>query len=261
MDMDKILAEHSKGVSYLTIQTDSNNQFDLENFEEFDKKLGIEAQNPLIRVLVLRSGTMGVFSQGLNLTWLAANENSSSLDRYLQLFYSILHKIYFSHVPVIAEINGHAMGYGAMLALAADYRFMVESGARIGLPEIKLGIGVPLFICKLLENTVGYEKTFKHVIDGSPWKSVAAHEIGLIDEIHTSENLATAVQKLASRIAASPHQAVKAIKKAMRYSMTQTAKEMLQIDIAETYAIIKTADAREGISAAVAGRRPRFAIP
>jgi enoyl-CoA hydratase/carnithine racemase len=256
--MDKILINDEKGVWTLAIRTNEANQFDAESFEEFDRKLGELSAKPGVRALIVRSGTAGVFSQGLNLTRLQAMTDAAAIDRFLELFYAILHKLYFFPAPVVAEIGGHAMGYGAMLALASDYRLMVDSGARIGLPEIKIGIRVPLFVCKLLENTIGHERAFKHVMDGTPWKSVTANEIGLIDELHPADKLEMAARKLADRLAAASASASRSIKKAMRATMQAEAAGLLATDIAETRASILTPDAREGIDAAVAGRRPRF---
>jgi len=256
--MEKILREFSKGVARFTFQTDEANRFDFASFTELDQKLAAEAANNEVRALVLRSGMPGVFSQGLNLERLAGITDPAVLEQFLELFFAILQKVYFFPVPVVAEIGGHAMGYGAMLALASDYRLMVDSGARIGLPEIKIGIRIPLFVCRLLENTIGYDKAFKHALDGSPWKSTAAHEIGLVDELHSAENLPVAAQKLAQRLATASASATRSIKKAMRHSMAAQADQMLRADIAETRASITTDDAREGIAAAVAGRRPQF---
>ncbi len=256
--MEKIMISGDKGVWTLVIRTNEANQFDLESFQEFDQKLGELTVNTGVRALVLRSGTVGVFSQGLNLERLQQITDGAALEQFLTLFYAILHKVYFFPAPVVAEVNGHAMGYGAMLALASDYRLMVEDGARIGLPEIKIGIRVPLFVCRLLENTIGYDKALKHVMDGTPWKSAAAKEIGLIDELHPAASLEAAAQKLARRIAGASASGMRSIKQAMRHTMRTQAAAVLAEDIAETRASIQTADAQEGIAAAVAGRRPQF---
>ena len=255
--MDKIEISRTGRVSVLTLKTDEANRFDPDSFAVLDKLLAEEATRDNVGALVLRSGVASVFSQGLNLERLQGLSEAAAIERFLMTFFSILERVSLFPAPVVAEVGGHAMGYGAMLALASDYRLMV-TGARIGLPEIKIGIRVPVLVCRLLQDIVGYDRALKHVLDGSPWKSAAAHEIGLIDELHEAPHLEKAALKLATRLAAAPLAASRAIKKAMRYKLQQDMRAIVETDIAETRASILTEDAREGIAAAVAGRRPQF---
>lgn len=255
--MDKIEISRTGRVSVLTLKTDDANRFDPDSFALLDKLLAEEATRDNVGALVLRSGVASVFSQGLNLERLQGLSEAAAIERFLMTFFSILERVSLFPAPVVAEVGGHAMGYGAMLALASDYRLMV-TGARIGLPEIKIGIRVPVLVCRLLQDIVGYDRALKHVLDGSPWKSAAAHEIGLIDELHEAPQLEKAALKLATRLAAAPILASRAIKKAMRYKLQQDMRAIVETDIAETRASILTEDAREGIAAAVAGRRPQF---
>lgn len=256
--MDKIEISRSGRVSVLTLKTDEANRFDPESFALLDKLLAEESARDNVGALVLRSGVSGVFSQGLNLERLQGLTDATAIETFLRTFFSILERVCFFPAPVVAEVGGHAMGYGAMLALASDYRLMVETGARIGLPEIKIGIRVPVLVCRLLSDIVGYDQALKHVLDGSPWKSAAAHEIGLIDELHDAAQLEKAAIKLATRLAGAPLAASRAIKKAMRHKLQLEMRSIIDTDIAETRASIMTEDAREGIAAAVAGRRPQF---
>ncbi|MBX3720266.1 MAG: enoyl-CoA hydratase/isomerase family protein [Turneriella sp.] len=256
--MEKIEISRTGRVSVLTIKTDEANRFDPDSFALLDKLLAEEATRDNVGALVLRSGVAGVFSQGLNLERLQGLTDAAAIERFLMTFFSILERVSLFPAPVVAEVGGHAMGYGAMLALASDYRLMVDTGARIGLPEIKIGIRVPVLVCRLLQDIVGYDRALKHVLDGSPWKSAAAHEIGLIDELHEAPQLEKAALKFAHRLAAAPLAASRAIKKAMRYKLQQDMRSIVETDIAETRMSIMTEDAREGIAAAVAGRRPQF---
>lgn len=255
--MDKIEISRTGRVSVLTLKTDDANRFDPDSFALLDKLLAEESTKDNVGALVLRSGVAGVFSQGLNLERLQGLSDAAAIERFLLTFFSILERVCLFPAPVVAEVGGHAMGYGAMLALASDYRLMV-TGARIGLPEIKIGIRVPVLVCRLLQDIVGYDRALKHVLDGSPWKSAAAHEIGLIDELHEAPQLEKAALKFATRLAAAPLAASRAIKKAMRHKLQQEMRGIVETDIAETRASIMTEDAREGIAAAVAGRRPQF---
>lgn len=256
--MDKIEISRTGGVSVITLKTDEANRFDPDSFALFDKLLAEEAAKADVRALILRSGVAGVFSQGLNLERLQSMTDAAAIERFLAVFFSILERVCLFPAPVVAEVGGHAMGYGAMLALASDYRLMVDTGARIGLPEIKIGIRVPLLVCRLLQDLVGYDRALKHVMDGSPWKAAVAHEIGLIDELHEAAQLEKAAQKLANRLATAPIAASRAMKKAMRHQLQSEIRSIIETDIAETRASIMTEDAREGIAAAVAGRRPQF---
>ncbi|WP_411822593.1 enoyl-CoA hydratase/isomerase family protein [Leptospira sp. 'Mane'] len=243
-------------IATITLDTNESNSFTLESFQKLNESIK-EAESQLSKVLILRSARAGIFSQGLNLTELSGDKSKESLDIFLHYFFGILERVYTFPGVVIAEVGGHAMGYGAMLAIASDFRFGLE-GTRIGLPEVKIGIRVPSFVALMLRNIIGAREADSHIIQGNAYKASEAQELGLYDESFTDANqLKESVVKLARKLTKNSFGATKASKEALRY-LNGDLQKLLDYDKEKTLESLYTEDALEGIAAAVAGRRPQF---
>ncbi len=262
MELYKI--NYIESIACLSIDTNEDNSFHLEAFEAFDKILDqfyLDYEAGKITALIIRSNRPNVFSQGLNLAELSKKDpqtHRKELEAFIGYFYSILKKIHFFPAPVICEINAHCMGYGCMIAIVSDFRVMVDKGARIGLPEVKIGIRVPIFIAHVLQGIIGAQEANKHMLLGMPYKSEVALEIGFVDECFEIEKLESEALKLAKKFSSCSKTGTATSKAAMRYTLFSQIEKIIKIDYEETLKIIETPDAKEGVSAAVAGRRPRF---
>lgn len=248
--------ENINGIQRISMAIDKGNSFDLEAFKQFDFLLE-KSKKEKSKILVLESSIEKVFSQGLNLQSIAGEPNDEILNEFLGYFFGILEKIYFYPKIVISQVSGHAMGYGAMMALASDFRFGLE-GMRIGLPEVKIGIRVPAFIVQLLVDAIGKKEAFEHVLNGNALKTIDAYKLGLFHEIHPDEeNLKNSVNKFINRITKNSISAMIDTKTSIR-KLSTNIKEIIDFDTIATKSSIQSADAREGIEAAVVGRRPEF---
>lgn len=248
------IVESDSGIVELALNLNDQNSFGLADFAELDRTLKSLASNDKIRVLILHSIKPDVFSQGLNLEEMSS-ASGDLVDEFIRLFYENLKSIYLFPHPVICAMPGHAMGYGAMIAMTSDYRLMAER-SRIGLPEVKLGIRVPIFISCILQDIVGVVEADHHILEGGAYKAAEAKEIGLIDQIVAPDDLFPAARKMAQRFLKNSRSAMTASKSAIRHRMDHDA--IIEMDARETIKTLQTADAREGISAAVEKRRPVF---
>lgn len=248
--------KNENGFQSISLDINENNSFDLEAFKLLDATLQ-KAASEKSKVLILRSEREKVYSTGLNLAQLSNNPTDAILQDFMKYFYGILDRIYSYPTPVIAEVSGHAMGYGAMLALACDFRFGLE-GMRIGLPEVKIGIGVPSFIILLLSDIIGKKNASDHVLWGNAFKTTEALELGLFHELYNdAEKLRESVDKYANKLSKNSIQAMIATKSNLR-ELTSFRNELIKKDIAATLSSLQSEDAKEGIASAVAGRRPEF---
>ncbi len=246
----------NEGTGILRLNINETNSLDLESFRRLSDTLGM-AEDAGVRALVIESARPGVFSQGLNLAGISAEVSPAYRDEFLAHFYEVLRRVYCFSAPVIAAVTGHAMGYGAMLAIASDFRFGLD-GARIGLPEVKLGIAVPALVSMMLRDIVGGRIASQHVLDGTPFKASEAGTIGLFDDVFPGEgDVILAGRKLARRLAKNSHQAIVASRAAVR-SLAGDLDRIIKEDLERSRQSLLTGDAREGIAAAIAGRRPVF---
>ncbi len=247
---------NNSGIQTISLDINENNSFDLDVFKNLASTLE-NASKEKSKVLILRSEREKVYSTGLNLAQLSGNPSNEILQEFMKYFFGILEMIYSYPTPVIAEVSGHAMGYGAMLALASDFRFGLE-GMRIGLPEVKIGIGVPSFIQMMLSDIIGKRNASDHVLWGNAYKTSEALELGLFHELYPdATKLRESVDKYANKLIKNSIQAMISTKASLR-ELTVYRKELIKKDIESTLKSIQSEDAKEGIAAMVQARRPDF---
>jgi len=148
--------------------------------------------------------------------------------------------------PVAAAITGFALGGGLELALAADFRVAGE-GARLGQPEIQLGIIPGAGGTQRLSRLVGPARAKDIVFTGRMVKAAEAHEIGLVDQVVPDDGVYAAAQDMMKRYAAGPALALRAAKQAIDHGLDVDLATGLQIERAQFAALFGTEDQRVGM--------------
>ncbi|NUB93789.1 enoyl-CoA hydratase/isomerase family protein [Haloterrigena sp. SYSU A121-1] len=160
-------------------------------------------------------------------------------------------------IPVIARINGHALGGGCELAMACDVR-IAQSGVKIGQPEINLGIIPGGGGTQRLPRLVGEGQAMKLILSGELLDAEEAREIGLVDEVHDEGGLDGRVDDLAGSMATKSPIALEFAKNAIKASSRMGLEEGIEYE-AELFAqLFATEDKDEGIEAFLEGRDPEF---
>lgn len=157
--------------------------------------------------------------------------------------------------PVIAAINGHALGAGLELALACDVRVAAED-AKLGSPEVRLGLIPGGGATQRLPRLVGLGEAMRLVLTGDAVEAARADEIGLIEEV-AGDALAAAVE-LAGRMARWSPVALSAAKKALRASWNKSLHAGLTEEVDRFAQVFGSRDAQEGIEAFLEKREPEF---
>ncbi len=128
------------------------------------------------------------FSIGLDLPYLL-DLNRSDMSHFWHQFNGLILDLYSLPIPTVCAISGHAVAGGKILSLTCDYRFATSEVRKIGLNEIKLGVPVPYLADLLLKQIVG-ERLALHLLYGGDLINLSeAKSIGLVDEIHSKEQL------------------------------------------------------------------------
>ncbi len=254
---DTIQATLTDGVLELKLNINENNSMTPEGFQALDAALEAHAKDPAVRVVVLGSAVPGFFCNGLN-PGAVHGASEAQVRDLIQYFFSVLKKLLFFPVPVVAAINGHAMGYGAMLALMSDFRLMLDKGARISFPEINIGIGLPVFVARPLQDLVGMNNARNLLMYGKALKGPDAQAMGLVDDLVEAEGLDAAALKTAKKLAGLSNSAVKSMMSTLHQRYTENLEAILAQDIETTIAQMHSPDAKEGFSAMVEKRRPKF---
>jgi enoyl-CoA hydratase/carnithine racemase len=159
--------------------------------------------------------------------------------------------------PVIAVINGDALGSGLELALACDIRIAAE-GARLGLPQVTGG-RIPVDGgTQRLPRIVGRGKALELLLTGEPIGAGEALEIGLVSRVVAPDELAAEAGKLAEAVAAKGPIALRYLKEAVIKGLDMTLEQGLRLEADLYFLLHTTADRTEGITAYREKRPPEF---
>jgi enoyl-CoA hydratase len=208
-----------------------------------------------VRVVVI-IGSGRAFSAGADLKE-AGKLNEAEAKAFIELGQKVLMKLENFEKPVIAAINGFALGGGLELALACDIRIAAEE-AKIGSPEVNLGLLSVWGGCVRLAKTIGRGRATEMIFTGGLIDAKEAERIGLVNKVAPADELRSTVMWTAGTIATKAPVAVRYAKKiasrAMEISMEEGDKMLMDAGIA----CYKTEDIREGVKAVLEKRSPQF---
>jgi len=262
---DKILYEQDEhGIVLLTLnQPEARNPLTDQDLIDLFCELCERMQNdPTVRVAIL-TGAGSAFSSGGNVKRMAEAGEARRSDpistrgyyrRGIQRIPLALDKL---DVPIIAAVNGPAMGAGCDLTTMCDIRIAGES-ARFAESFVKLGLVAGDGGAWLLPRAVGLSKAFEMALTGDTLDAQQALACGLVSQVVPDAELLDAARKLARRIAANPPQAVRMTKRLIREGQNTRLDTLLEMSAAFQALVHTTADHREAASAFVEKRSPTF---
>jgi enoyl-CoA hydratase len=159
--------------------------------------------------------------------------------------------------PVIAAINGFALGGGCEIAMACDIRIAVE-GAKLGQPEVNLGV-IPGFAgTQRLPRLVGKGKAKELIFTGNMITAEEAEQIGLVNQVLTAEELMNTAKEMAKTIASKGPAAVRAAKFAINEGVNYELSKGLEIENEAFSKLFETEDQKEGMKAFLEKRKPEW---
>jgi enoyl-CoA hydratase len=159
--------------------------------------------------------------------------------------------------PVIAAVNGYALGGGCELALACHIRIAAEH-ARFGQPEVNLGLIPGYGGTQRLSRLVGTGKAMEMILTGNPIDAREAWRIGLVNAVVPQGELLSTAEAMARTIITKGQLAVRMSMKAINASLELPLSEGLKVEAGVFGESCSTADAQEGISAFLEKRKPAF---
>ncbi len=220
--------------------------------------------DPSVRVIVLASEYEKYFSVGADLTALGTIDRSApdavdqvgSMMKRLNAHFSTIEKC---PKPVIAAINGHALGGGSELTLCWDYRVMVEDGrSRIGQTESALGIIPGAGGTQRLPRLIGKAKAMRFLIESTRLSAREAEAVGWVDMAVAPEEFASAVDGLAGKLAKAATFAIAMIKDAVRRGYDLPLDEALEIEAGNFARAALSTDAAIGIMSFLSKQEPEY---
>ncbi len=251
---DAVKKEQKDRVAILTIDKPKANQLSAEVFETMRKHLdAIEVDKSVLAVVITGSGDKA-FSAGADLS--SGFGDFSAVD-FLKRGQDVWNKIEYFPKPVIAAVNGHALGGGCELAMACHFRF-VKKGARMGLTETNLGI-MPGYGGSLrLPRLVGRSKALEIMWLGMQVEAEEAVSIGLADKISEDGKVLDDAIEFANKLAKRPPLSIAAITKLVNISPSISPDMHLKIEREELGRLFTTKDMQEGMTSFFQKREPNF---
>jgi enoyl-CoA hydratase len=227
----------------------------LDTKTRVELKQAVDEAERSVRVLII-TGSGKAFAAGADINELLQRTPISSIEAG-KLGTDLFTRIEEMEIPVIAAINGYALGGGCELAMACDIRVASEK-ARFGQPEINIGIIPGGGGTQRLPRIVGPGMAKKLVLTGEMIDANEALRIGLVDEVVPHEKLMERAIELAEKIAEKPPIAVKYAKKALNAAFNMSLRDGLKYELSMFSLLFATEDAREGMKAFLEKRRAEF---
>ena len=247
------------GVAVLEMSDPPANTYSHEMMRQLDDAILRARFDDGVHVLVLRGAGEKFFCAGADVRML-----TEVTPRYK--YYFCLHanetldRLEQTPKLVIAALNGHAVGGGLEVALAADLRIARRGGGKIGLPEVSLGVLPGTGGTQRLARLLGKAKALELMLTGKTFSFEEAAALGLVNEVLEPENFAEKALEYARQFCP-PHKAalaVGAIKRAVQSGLEASFSEGLALERELQQQLFDSDDAREGLAAYLEKRAPNF---
>jgi enoyl-CoA hydratase len=210
-----------------------------------------------VRAVIITGSGEKAFAAGADIGELAALPSAEAARSAAQFGQRITRQIERMRTPVIAAVNGYALGGGCELALACDIRIASEN-AKFGQPEVNLGIMPGYGGSQRTARLLGRSMAMYLCLTGEIVDAAEALRIGLVDRIVPAAQLMTETKRVAETIASRAPLAVAACKRAIDRGIHLSIDEALDVEATEFSRLVTTADFRDGASAFFEKRKPVF---
>ena len=232
------------------------NALNSQVFTDLERAISTLAADPTIRVILLTGAGEKAFAAGADIRELAGTDDASG-ERLALRGQGIFAHMETCGKPVIACVNGFALGGGCELALACTFRIASET-ARLGQPEVKLGLIPGYGGTQRLPRLVGPAAALRLILTADIIPAAEALRIGLVDEVVPADALLDTARALAHKIAAQAPLAVAASIEAVRLGADLPLGEALALEAQIFGRLSATADKHEGVAAFLEKRSPAF---
>ena len=232
------------------------NALNRRTLEELDACVQAVIADPDLRVAILTGAGEKAFIAGADINELAVLTPVAGRD-YGLFGQSVLNRLEGSPKPFIAAINGYALGGGCELAMACTLRLASEN-ARLGQPEVKLGIIPGYGGTQRLARLVGKGRALELVLSGEQISAEEAVRIGLVNRVVPAADLLKTAEELARKIAANAPLAIRFALEAVNHGLEMTLPEGLYLEATLFSLCCTTEDMKEGTRAFLEKRPARF---
>lgn len=252
-----VRVEEEDGLAVVTLdRPEALNALSRSLLEELREALREVAARQDVRVVILTGAGDRAFAAGADIKEM---QQFSPLETrgYAALGHEVARLLERMEKPVIAAVNGYALGGGCELALACDLRLAAE-GAQIGQPEVTLGIPPGFGGSQRLPRLVGRGRASELLFTGSPIDAREAERIGLVNRVVPADQLLPAAKALARTMMERGPLALALTKAALQQAQESPLSSGLAYELEAFSLAFSTADKEEGMAAFSEKRKPAF---
>jgi enoyl-CoA hydratase len=244
---------HDGPVATLVIDNGRVNTVDPGLIERLLDALPALTDDPAVRCIVIR-GKDSVFIGGADITVMRRLDPDTY--RAMRRWVEVQRALELAPKPVVAALNGHALGGGAELALACDLRIL-HARATFGFPETRLGIFPGAGGSQRLPRLIGAHRAKRLIIDGTRLPAEEALAQGLVD-IVAGDDFDAVVERESRRLAALPTATIGLVKRVIDEGSRLRIDEAMAVEEEHVLRNLELADAAEGLQAFLDKRPPSF---
>ena len=257
MTFDTLVLERDGAIAAITINRPKVlNALNAQTLDELRRAVLDLQRDAAIRVVILTGAGEKSFVAGADINELAVQTPTGGREHALtgQHVFDLIENL---GKPVIAAVNGYALGGGCELAMACTLRIAADT-AKIGQPEISLGLIPGYAGTQRLSRLVGRGKAMEMILTGSPITADQAWRIGLVNRVVPAADLLAEAKTLAAQLAASAPIAMRYIINAVNKGAEMAFAEACQYEATLFGLVASTEDMREGTAAFLEKRKPEF---
>lgn len=255
-----LLIDHKWPIVVATLSRPPMNIIDERAHLEIERFLREADQDESVRVIVITGSGDRAFSAGGDIEWMASSlgpgrrplwaEGLGSEKGLLQILLNL-------RKPLIARVNGHAMGVAALIAVLADFSFMVDN-AKIADTHVKVGLAAGDGGSLIWPLLMGFAKARRYLLTGDAMSGTEAAAFGLITKAVTREALDDEVYDTAERLASGAGVAINYTKIAINLLLRSKVDPLIEAHYGLEAQSALSSDHREAVNAFLEGRRPIF---
>lgn len=255
--LENVLYEVRGAIAYVTVNRPRVlNALNGATWQDLRRAFEAAQDDPAVRGVILTGAGEKAFIAGADISDLA-QATPVEAERASRIGQRVLNLIENLGKPVVAAINGFALGGGCETAMACTIRIAVEQ-ARFGQPEVRLGLLPGGGGTQRLPRLVGKGRALQLILSGEMIDAREAHRIGLVNEVVAAPNLIARAEAILAAIAANAPVAVAYALEAVNRGMETSQSEGLALEAAYFGLCAATADKQEGTAAFLQKRAPQF---
>lgn len=247
----------SEGIALVTInRPEAMNALNTRFFQEMDDVIAVISQNPEVKVMVI-TGSGKAFVAGADIAEMV-NKNPAEGSEFSRIGQNTFRSLEKMEIPVIAAINGFALGGGLELAMGCDFR-IASTKAKFGQPEVNLGLIPGYAATQRLSRLVGLGDALYLLMSADMIGAEDALRIGLVQKVFEPEVFIEEVMKIAKTIASKGPLAVKKVKAVTRQGFLMEFEKGCELEAKQFGSLFgKGSEGEEGMKAFLEKRKPNW---